>query len=283
MLDIPAYRAAESAAKASLRSWRDLQIHRLDAFNKVGFPSRIESLGELGMLLDTMQEGRAASYREEMGQLSEREAPLLDQAKADWLTFAETFFPLSPIDRADDTLWSVLSIYRKLENAAPGFTRVLEIGPGCGYLSFILRHYPGLEHYAQVEACESFYLLQHLVNAWCFGGRAQDWALGIRRGKTISHHIPWWRLDLLEDQRFDVVTANACLLEMTRAALEKYLRLAASVLPSGAPFVAQCFGHPQSGNLKTLTDAFETAGFRVHSMLPPEEGRRTWNGVWERL
>ena len=286
MLDIQAYRAAESAARAALPSWRALQVHRLDTFNAAGFPSRIESLGELGMLLDTMQEGRADGYRAEIGALTPAEAARFDAARDRQAEFVGTFFQRQRARPADDTLWSMLCLYRKLTAAAPGFRRVLEIGPGCGYLSFFLRGHEGLQLYLQTEACESFYLLQHFVNAWCFGGKAVDWVVrtGPADPDASCWHVPWWQVSEVKARcdRFDVVTANACLLEMTPAALDQYLTLAADVLPLGAPFVAQCFGQPKNGDPKTLAAAFAKHGFKVRSILAPNDTRPTWNGVWER-
>lgn len=272
MLDVPAYRAAESAAKATLPSWRAMQMHHLGAFQAVGFPVRVESLTELGMLLDTMQEDRAAFYRREIGAMTGDECEMLASAQRDQAEFAGAFFPDRPPAPADDTMVAMFALYRKLARAAPGFKRVLEIGPGCGYLSFFLKRHAGLEECAQIEAAESFYLLQHLVNLHCFGSAA----------RTTTRHVPWWSIGELQGRRYDVVTANACLLECTRPALEQYLTLAAAVLSPGGKFVAQCFGSFAYGDQNTLCEAMKRHGFRLVSLLEPNQDRCVYNGVWAR-
>lgn len=285
MLDIRTYRAAEATGRAALPSWRDLATHQCGTFESVGFPVRVETLAELGLLLDTMQEGRADIYRAEMGELPEAARVMLSQALVDQGRFAAQW-QARRTKPATDTLTAMLCVYSKLEAAAPGFRRVLEIGPGCGYLSFFLAQCPWIDRYVQIEACESFYLLQHFVNAWAFDDRAEDLALGSRAAGSlpVCTHIPWWLARCAEDgPSYDIATANACLLEMHPNALAQYLTIAANSLKPGSPFVAQCFGHWQHGNKDTLVDAFAAHGFKARSIDGPEEGKRlTWNGVWER-
>ncbi len=280
MLCPASYRAAESAARARLSDWRSLQAHHLGAFHAVGFPVRVESLSELGMLLNSMQDGRAEKYRIELAEMG---APDPYDEINDHGRFAATFFQHHPGGLTHDAILSMAALYQKLERAAPGFKRVLEFGPGCGYLPFFLKNRKGFRHYVSAEACESFYLLQSLVNAWCFGPEAEDWALGLRSGPVKCTHVPWWRLSEITTEQFDVVTANACLLEMTPAALNQYLSIAAAVLPKGAPFVAQCFGHNQYGTPESLIDAFSLHGFKLRSRERIGPTRATHNGVWERL
>lgn len=275
MLDVPAYRAAELLGRSRWPHWRTAPT--LDAFTTAGFPCRIESLSDLGMLLDTMQEGRADAYRREMGELGTEEAVLLDQARRDQLEFVAAYFQSREPKFADDTLLAMFALYRKLCKAAPGFKRILEIGPGCGYLSFFLRQHEGLDEYAQVEACEPFYLLQHMVNIHCFGPAVRE-----RVTQTA-----WWEVDHLDGESYDVVTANACLLEMPPWWLSRYLGIAAKALPRGGKFVAQCLGREVHGKADTLDAAFHAHGFTTASLRAPNANARTgghpvWNGVWER-
>ncbi len=282
MLDIPAYRAAESIAKAQLPSWRTLQVHRLDAFEAVGFPSRVDSMAELGMFLNAMHEGRTGAYQAELGELTPSEGLALALARTNLDDFAATWFPQVPAPKPHGPL-SCLTIDRKLRNAAPGFTRILEIGPGCGYLSLFLRQNKDLARYVSIEVCEAFYLIQHMVNAWCFGSKAEDLVLG-QRPNAICTHVPWWHIGHVAQERFDVVTANACLLEFTPKALKQYLSLAATVLEPRGKFVAQCLGRWQNGTADTLVKDFEAHGFKLLSLTKPEETKSpVYNAVWERI
>lgn len=274
MMDVCAYRAAELHGRARYPTWRD--VPSLDAFSLAGFPQRVESLSELGLLLDTMQEGRADAYRREMGELSPEDKDLLAAAQRCQLDFVGAFFQNREPKPAIDTMLAMLCVYRKIRTAAPGFKRILEIGPGCGYLSFFLREHEGLDEYAQIEACESFYLLQHMVNIYCFGAAVRE---------RVTHYA-WWEVDQLDSAdrgtEFDVVTSNACLLECPPAWQDRYIKLAARVLPRGGKFVAQCLGRSVHGTQATLDERFHAHGFTTVSLRGPNANRPVWNGVWER-
>ena len=50
MLEPEVYRRNERLAKARLPTWRVAQTHNVDHFERVGFPVRIASIGEVGQL-----------------------------------------------------------------------------------------------------------------------------------------------------------------------------------------------------------------------------------------
>lgn len=177
MLEPEIYRISERLAKAQMPTWRLAQTHAVDHFEKTGFPVRVSSLRELGQLLDTMQENRFDGYMQELGGLTESEYALLINACRDIVLFQLTYFsnrkPTLPLS----TLLSAFTLYRKFLTVDGNFRSVIEIGPGCGYLSFFLRHHAALRNYSQIEACESFYLLQSLVDVHCFPARFEERAL----------------------------------------------------------------------------------------------------------
>lgn len=268
MLDPAQYRREESRAKATLPNWRLAQRHGATLFQHVGFPVRVDCLDELGMLLDTMQEGRFEAIQQELGGLTEVEQDLLAQALAEAVRFQLAHFgsraPVLPLD----TVTAMLAAYRKMQALAPGFRRVLEVGPGCGYLGLFLARHPELEQYAAVEATESFYLLQHHLYAHLFGAgfreelapRGESAHFGVEFGPEASAlpilpaaratHHPWWRLgDLARAEApatggkgFDLVVCNAAMLEFEAPALRDYLALFSQVLAPGGAVFAQCFG-----------------------------------------
>jgi len=281
MLDSPTYRASEQLAKSLLPHWRFGQVHNLDVFERIGFPVRIASIRELGPLLDSMQENRFDAYMRELDGLSDDEYNLLLEACKDSLRFQLRMFPQRPPVAPLSTMMSVITLYKKMLGFKPDFRTVLEIGPGCGYLSFLLKHHRSLENYSQIEACESYYILQNLVNVHCFDTRVDERVfipptirvsdflianevqsselpnpVNLRREPPLCTHYPWWRIgELISDERrFEIVTSNANLLEFSPAALEDYLTLVSNVLEPGGIFLIQCMGYHEHGNLETLLE-----------------------------
>jgi hypothetical protein len=295
MLDSDTYRTSERLAKARLPAWQIAQTHNVDHFEKVGFPVRINSVQELGPLLDTMQENRFDKYMRELGGLTAEEYALIVAACRHAVLFQLNFFPSRQPVLPASTLLSVFCLYKKLIGIDPNFRSVLEIGPGCGYLSYFLKDHRSLENYSQIEACESFYILQNLVNVHCFGPSFAERAfvphdadLGdyfatpnavaefappvrVARNRPRCTHLPWWRIGELvsQDIKFQIVTSNANLLEFSPAALRDYLALIQSVLtPSGALLV-QCMGYPTHGSIQSLLERLRESGFALLAM--PQE------------
>lgn len=287
MLDPLTYRANELLAKSMIPHWRIAQAHNLDYFERAGFPVRISSVRELGPIVDTMQEKRFARYISELGGLSEAEYDMTLAACRDAVLFQMTFLPHREPVLPISTLLPALALYKKLRGVNETFKSVLEIGPRCGYLSFFLKHHRTLDNYSQIEVCESFYILQNLVNVYCFGHRCDERALPHESTRGIdvfsqegpvteisskvrlkgpspcSYHYPWWRIGELvsQDRRFDLVTSNANLLEFTPAALDDYLTLLQRVLSPAGALVVQSTGFPAHGNDEQLLDKMHAKGF----------------------
>ena len=160
---------------------------------------------------------------------------------------------------------SSLTLYKKIVGFKPDVGSVLEVGPGCGYLSHFLAGHETLKDYSQVEACESFYVLQSMVNSYLFGHEfcdlavtaAADRALHIHRDLEQPvvladeevpayrcFHYPWWTLGMLHEGigKYDVVTSNANLNEFTRNALYEYLTIFSRVMKDDGIFLIQCTG-----------------------------------------
>ncbi|MBV9863524.1 MAG: hypothetical protein JO267_15405 [Alphaproteobacteria bacterium] len=285
MFPIADYREAERRAHAHLDNWRVAQAHSVDWFARVGFPVRIESPHEVGQLLDTMQEGRFEAFMEETQGLPPEDLSLLVRALVSSILFQMQWLPLRQPTLPLSTMMSSLLLYRKMRGFDAGFRRVLEVGPGCGYLSFFLRQHAALENYTQTEACESFYALQSMIDRHLFGGlfvddvhapesrnvytgltQDRDAAVPLDRellGEPKCYHYPWWSLDRVLARRdyFDIVTANANLNEMSRAALRDYLALFRRVLAPAGIFLVQCTGAEGHGTLSDLLGILAEARF----------------------
>lgn len=251
-MDSPLYRRSETIARQFAPTWRVEQAHVPVTFGRVGFPTRVESIADLRQLVNTMQEGRFDDYMAELGGLSgiDPDLMLLVIALSDWARWFCKTFHTNTCSLPFDTMIAHLSLYTKLR-AWPESASILEIGPGCGYLAFFLKQHPPLKTYAQIEVCESFYLMQASVNDWCFRDVHElaaiedpverDHDANVFPGGPVCRHYPWWELGAIHDT-FDIITANACLNEMTPQAFAHYVEIIGkSLRPTGA-VMAQCIG-----------------------------------------
>jgi SAM-dependent methyltransferase len=291
MLDIASYRMGEAAAKRLITSWRYAQIHHVEHFEKTGFPVRVNSVAELGQMLDAMQDNRFEWYMGEMGGLTQEELDIVVRASEDAVRFQLMFLPkLTPVIPLA-TLMSCFMIYKNVTAHNPKLASILEIGPGCGYLSLFLKNLPTLRDYSQIEACESFYLLQNLINMFSFGIRFHETAFpefadasvqcfanerhhiersfyveGVQRSVTCTHY-PWWRIGEImnTEKKFDVITSNANLLEFHPWALEDYLTLIERALAPNGIFYVQCTGYPVHG--WTIENLFDVLAARKLAAL----------------
>ena len=278
MIEVEDYRQAERSARSVIASWWLAESHIVDHFARVGFPVRIESVHEVGQLLDTMQEKRFERFLTELGGLSPADADAYLGALTEAVKFQLAHLPKRQPMVPFSTMLSSLVLYKKIVGFKADVEAVLEVGPGCGYLSFFLSRHASLKSYDQVEACESFYILQSMINSFLFGHEfrelaiapASDEAIIVRKdvevpllltGESLppprSTHFPWWKLNALfaSKQRYDVVTSNANLNEFTKNALQDYLTIFRDVLKNDGIFLVQCTGFPAHGTLETLFDA----------------------------
>jgi hypothetical protein len=265
-MDIGSYRLNERVAKTAIPSWRLKAIQGAHVFRQVGFPIEIESTDELVNLLDTMHENQFDAFMTELDGMAEDEIDALLDALVEYCRFFRIHFPAAEAPIPLSTMIAHQAIAMKLRSLGMA-RRILEIGPGCGYLSFFVGRWPTLENYAQIESAESFYILQNLINKHVFGYRfcdhAQvDWgAKAAQIGKlasevdylevptrmavsfpTVCNHYPWWRIDELAEQKFDVVTTNANVTEFSEDAFKQYVQMIDRCLSLDGCVFIQCFG-----------------------------------------
>ncbi|HLJ20279.1 MAG TPA: hypothetical protein VKU84_08780, partial [Stellaceae bacterium] len=296
--EIADYRSRERLARSLISNWRIAATHQVDTFERVSFPVRIESIHETGQLLDTMQEGRYERYLAELGGLSAEDEALLCRALAEAVRFQIACLPRRKPIVPFSTMISALTLYKKLVGFKSDIGSVLEVGPGCGYLSIFLAQTPSLTDYSQVEACESFYIFQSLLNGFLFRHRfcelatttGYDLSLNIRADIDAPYsitdreippyrcfHFPWWTLGALHERTryYDVVTSNANLNEFTRDALHEYLTIFKRVMKDDGIFLEQCTGSEGHGTREGLFDVLHDAGFSpVFCALAEEEVER---------
>ncbi len=276
MIEIQDYRSSERHARSIISSWWIAESHQVDVFARIGFPVRIESVHEVGQLLDAMQERRYERFLNELGGLSETDILLLKQALLRCMLFQRACLPKRKPILPISAMTSALLLFRKVLGFKPDIASILEVGPGCGYLSFFLARHAPLTDYSQAEACESFYILQSMINSYLFGHRFRDFAVlagtddmtmqireDVERPVYLDDHelparacfhYPWWTLRALCEKRFDMVTSNANLSEFSRPALRDYLTIFSRVLKEDGVLLAQCTGFPAHGSLDDLFD-----------------------------
>lgn len=300
-MDAANYRRAETLARQVMSTWRLGQAHHPAAFEQAGFPLRVESAADLFQLLDTMQEQRFRPYQEEMGGLSEPEVGEFAGALAAHAEFVGRAFHASRAPLPLATMLAHYALATKIKGW-PTHRDVLEIGPGCGYLSFFL---DGIDRYDQVESCESFYLLQYLVNDHCLAGDQVEHAaldpfvtraslcaepagteltIPVNRPAPRCHHWPWWKLGEVSTQRYDIVTANACLNEFSEAALMQYADLVDKVLRDDGALIVQCFGGGATPT-KTIIETFLKRGLVPLLLAEAGHPSKRWavpNALWVR-
>jgi len=283
MIEIQDYRSSERLARSIISSWWTAETHQVDVFARIGFPVRIESVHEVGQLLDTMQENRYERFLDELGGLSEDDIRLLRAALLRCVLFQRAFLPKRRPILPISTMTSALLLFRKIRGFKPETASILEIGPGCGYLSFFLAQHAPLTDYSQAEACESFYILQSMINSYLFGhgyrdfvvrADTDDMTMRIREDvdqpiclddrelpARVCFHYPWWMLRALHEKTFDLVTSNANLSEFTRPALRDYLTIFSHVLKKDGALLVQCTGFAAHASLDDLFDTLHEFRF----------------------
>jgi SAM-dependent methyltransferase len=238
-----------------------------------------------------MHETRFMPFQRELGGLGEADIRTFVTALADYCRFFRETFHTTRCDLPLATMLAHYVLYLKL-TAWPRYTRLLEIGPGCGYLSFFLARDRKVETYAQIETTESFYLLQHLVNRYCFGSTLiEHAALDPLAARAIflpnpivpeeprvtvplpalarCHHWPWWRIADVMAEYFDIVTSNANLTEMGEDAVRQYAQLIGRALHQDGALIVQDMGGGQLAHEK-IFQIFENVGLVPIAVVNPQ-------------
>jgi len=272
MIDIEEYRLQETIAINSFSNWRPREPYILPTFEKYGFPSKYENFSRLRQFLDTFQEGRFDSYVSEDNGLTKDEEELLLAVILRNLQFQEFTFSGKKQIVPFDTAISALKIFSRIINLNPSCKKVLEIGPGSGFLPQFL-YFSNIETYVGIEACEVLYMLQDLQFSFLFNRSFKQYALNgeyeneilipeypetvvekqlfgseyeiqKQEGSIRFIHVPWWRIGKIinEKMKFDIITSNANLKEFSAYALNSYLYLMKKCLNDNGILVVCCFG-----------------------------------------
>ena len=281
------------------------EIHRPIVFEDTGAKTKAIHLFELMDIVDAHQDNRFNSYMEELCGFSDEELEIFLSAVNQLVSFQQYLFQIDKVIVPFDALISHFSLFLKISGFRQ-FERVLEVGPGCGYLSLFMNDDPRNKFYCQVETTQIFYLLQSYLGSFLYGedffegahpGHLLTKALSSKEGesgvtfdlsKRVSYmeHVPWWGTGNVTKEKFDIITMNAILCELSKDALGLYLDMAYKALKDDGFFVVQCMGaaHPSTGpkmQKSTGSEMLDTVvekGFHIHFFVydcSHENGRHT--------
>lgn len=206
---VEAYDQAEQAGMRRLGN-RAIEASSTLVFDRIGYPTRVRSIGELWRYADVMHDGRAEQHYARLGGFTEREFDLLhhaiDHAALVTQNLGRRVIPI------DAPLMAVIP-YRLITMCVQS-GRVFELGPGSGYLGAML--IDDNFSYSSTDSCQAFYLWQQRVH--------------------LGRQIPWWEwIDHdRPDFKVDVVTANHVLNELHEMALRYFIvRVERMLSPKG--------------------------------------------------
>jgi len=208
------YNQAERAGRATVSN-RAIESFSLEVFNAVGYPCRIDDESELWRYHDVMNEGNFQAYLPLIANFSENEFELITKTAGQILSFSERHLPIR--NTGKNALTRSLYQYQLLMKYRPhdGQLRILEIGPGSGYLGLLLAND---EHqYFAMDAAQAFYLYQKKLWSDIYGADYFDYSESSSRPDSAKvTHIPWWQFANLSIPipDVDVVTINHALTEM---------------------------------------------------------------------
>ena len=184
-----------------------------------------------------MQETRFEhDYSNFLGGITETEFELLQKLTSLVCNFSEAQFQRKGIARS--SLIRMINVLRHIQYLfGDQHPRILEIGPGCGYLGamLMLLGYP----YAATDVTQAFYLYQNHLWDFISGGKIfegvkQEINSVLREIPTGSVvHFPWWEFVKLRPEsvpQFDVITCNHALCEMHPDSLRFILKIVHSCL-----------------------------------------------------
>jgi hypothetical protein len=150
-----------------------------------------------------------------IGKYTDREFDLITKTARQILSFSERHLPIR--NSGKHALTRSLYQYQLLMKNRPhdGQLRILEIGPGSGYLGLLLAN-DGHQYFA-MDSAQAFYLYQKKLWSDIYGADYFDYSESTSKPDTAKiGHIPWWQFANLSIPipDVDVVTINHALAEM---------------------------------------------------------------------
>ena len=260
------YNQAERAGRATVSN-RAIESFSLEVFNAVGYPCRIEDESELWRYHDVMNEGGFKDTLRLIGSYSDTEFELITKTAKQILSFSERHLPIR--NSGKHALTRSLYQYQLLMKYRPhnGPLRILEIGPGSGYLGLLLAN-DGHQYFA-MDAAQAFYLYQKKLWSDIYGADYFDYSESTSRLDTAKvTHIPWWQFANLSIPipDVDVVTINHALTEMHPQAVKTiFARLYSAWGDTDKKLVlAESLGYDYFDRKQTMFADIRSANFTIN-------------------
>ena len=214
------YNRAEREGRSTVPN-RAIEAFGLEVFGTLGYPFKINDSSELWRYHDVMQEGRFEANLRLISDYTDHEFELLTKTARQILSFSERHFPIR--NSGKHALTRSLYQYQLIMKNRPhdGPLKILEIGPGSGYLGMLLAN-DGHQYFA-MDAAQAFYLYQKKLWSDIYRDDYFDYSESnsiTKPAKVV--HIPWWRFANLSIPlpEIDIVTINHALTEMHENAVK---------------------------------------------------------------
>ena len=287
-MDIATYNQMERLGQSRLSAWRHQQIFSPIAFDQVGFPARIDHIGQVRGLLSGMHDWRRIPFTiSELDGLREEDLGRIGKAVATYLKWFRSCFPdeVVPVPLGD--ILAYYLAYLKL-SGLDRRSRVLEIGPGYGHLALFLYGDEAVQKYDMIEITQSLYVIQASLCAFCYGegfrnaalsddaparvgslgdsssatGGYRPYSLSMPRSFNCTLY-PWWELDQPLSGEYDVIVSNSNIVEMSRGAFHYYLENWKNVLTDSGYVLIQDIGHSVHRSGDEAMKALDKHGYRA--------------------
>ena len=214
------YNQAEREGRSTVSN-RVIEAFGLEVFGTLGYPFKVNDESELWRYHDVMQEGRFEANLRLISDYTDHEFELLTKTAKQILGFSERHFPIR--NSGKHALTRSLYQYQLIMKNRPhgGQLKILEIGPGSGYLGLLLAN-DGHQYFA-MDAAQAFFLYQKKLWSDVYGADYFDYS---ESSSIPAHakvtHIPWWRFANLSIPlpEVDIVTVNHALAEMHENAVK---------------------------------------------------------------
>jgi len=242
----------EEQKALSLLPNRIIEASQSVVFDRLGYPTRVESIKELWKYADAMQEQRSRTTFDLLGGgLTEEEFRLFTiiVEKVEFLTERHCDRLVTP---ASSLLRAFLP-FRAIRSFESKVNVILELGPGSGYLGALL-HETGYSYHA-VEVCQGFALWQRLLIS------------------DKHAHTPWWKWMTEPFEGIELFTSNHALNELHPWSLCFALHRASR---AKAPWIIECLGGQITSSNKQTLDLFSKfnySGFRSPTIFMMPQGQ----------
>lgn len=267
-LEIGRYDAMETRTVATLPNLAQAAFGPV-TFAAGNYPSQVGEEAEIARFVDTMHENAAPQFFTPTFALSQDEAQLLRKIGDTVVSLTSARFGrpirpwLAPLDAVG--MFRIVAAFARIM-ARPN-ARVLEIGPGSGYLGALL-HGAGLRT-VSMDNTQAFYLWQNRLYRSLVGDGLNELADGDSNldPQAAMIHMPWWRFAQSHTEEplpVDFVVCDHALGEISHNALRYILRAAHRMLCANKEpglFLFRYSGARHISNDRQLFAEFEQAGF----------------------